>query len=170
MCIQFSQTHRLFVFPTPTWQPPTCHFAELSLQARRSHREWQHRFLIYKSQKDRFNIHEQSVPPQQPISVTGGTVWWQHSDMKEKFCFHAFRNKMLHPPNSASVFPVLKYWIDPYFGEYWFPCLKNDRQTMLSCSLFVLWYNSNSRREENTSTLFYRSSSCLCFHHGKVQL
>lgn len=34
--------------------------------------EWQERFLIYKSQKDRFNIHEQSVPSQWAISVTGG--------------------------------------------------------------------------------------------------
>lgn len=33
---------------------------------------WQERFLIYKSQKDRFNIHEQSVPSQWAISVTGG--------------------------------------------------------------------------------------------------
>lgn len=56
--------------------------SKLSTMALRSHDLWQRLFLIHKSQKDQFKIHEQSVLLQPVISVTVGQ--WRHGATERK--------------------------------------------------------------------------------------
>lgn len=90
ICFGSDQTQHMFVYPALTLLYPVCHFAWQSLQAihhgTRLHNLWQRLFLIHKSQKDQFKIHEQSVLQQPLISVTVGQ--WRHG---------ATERKVLHP-------------------------------------------------------------------------
>lgn len=83
------QTQHMFIYPALALRYPPCHFAWWSLRAiRRGSRFrnlWQRLFLIHKSQKDQFKIHEQSVLLQLVVSVTVGQ--WRH---RGKFCLHSF--------------------------------------------------------------------------------
>lgn len=86
------QTQHVFICPALALPRPPCHFAWRSLRAiRRGSRSrdlWQRLFLIHKSQKDQFKIHEQSVLLQLVVSVTVGQ-WRQRG----KFCLHSFYRK-----------------------------------------------------------------------------
>lgn len=86
ICFGSDQTQHMFIHPALTWLYPVCHFAWQSLQAihhgTRLHILWQRLFLIHKSQKDQFKIHEQSVLLQPVISVTVGQ--WRHGATKRK--------------------------------------------------------------------------------------
>lgn len=86
ICLGSDQTQHMFIYPALTWLYPVCRFAWQSLQAirhgTRSHDLWQRLFLIHKSQKDRFKIHEQSVLLQPVISVTVGQ--WRHGATERK--------------------------------------------------------------------------------------
>lgn len=86
ICFGSDQTQHMFIYPAFTRLYPACHFAWQSLQAihhgTRSHDLWQRLFLIHKSQKDQFKIHEQSVPLQPVISVTVGQ--WRHGATERK--------------------------------------------------------------------------------------
>lgn len=83
------QTQHMFIYPALALLYPPCHFARRSLRAirrgSRSRNLWQRLFLIHKSQKDQFKIHEQSVLLQLVVSVTVGQ-WRQRG----KFCLHSF--------------------------------------------------------------------------------
>lgn len=76
ICFGSDQTEHMFIYSALTWLYSVCHFAWQPLQAihhgTRSQNLWQRLFLIHKSQKDQFKIHEQSVPQQPVISVTVG--------------------------------------------------------------------------------------------------
>lgn len=76
----------MFIYPALTWLYPVCHFAWQSLRAihhgTRLQDLWQRLFLIHKSQKDQFKIHEQSVLLQPVISVTVGQ--WRHGATERK--------------------------------------------------------------------------------------
>lgn len=82
----FDQTQHMFIYPALTWLYPVCHFAWQSLQAThygtRLRYLWQSLFLIHKSQKDQFKIHEQSVLQQPVISVTVGQ--WRRGATERK--------------------------------------------------------------------------------------
>lgn len=86
MCLGSDQTQHMFIYPAFTRLYPVCHFAWQSLQAIhhgiRSHDLWQRLFLIHKSQKDQFKIHEQSVLQQPVISVTVGQ--WRHGATEKR--------------------------------------------------------------------------------------
>lgn len=86
------QTQHVFIYPALALLYPPCHFAWRSLRAirrgSRSRNLWQRLFLIHKSQKDQFKIHEQSVPLQLVVSVTVGQ-WRQRG----KFCLHSFHRE-----------------------------------------------------------------------------
>lgn len=86
ICFGSDQTQHMFIYPALTWLYPVCHFAWQSLQAihhgTRLHDLWQRLFLIHKSQKDPFKIHEQSVLLQPVISVTVGQ--WRHGATERK--------------------------------------------------------------------------------------
>lgn len=80
------QTQHMFIYPALSLLYPVCHFAWRSLQA--IHHGtclcdlWQRLFLIHKSQKDQFKIHEQSVLLQPVISVTVGQ--WRNGATERK--------------------------------------------------------------------------------------
>lgn len=86
LCFGPDQTQHMFIYPALTLLYPVCHFAWQSLQAihhgTRLHDLWQRLFLIHKSQKDQFKIHEQSVLLQPVISVTVGQ--WRHGATERK--------------------------------------------------------------------------------------
>lgn len=89
LCMGPDQTQHMFIYPALALLYPPCHFAWRSLRAirrgSRSRNLWQRLFLIHKSQKDQFKIHEQSVLLQLVVSVTVGQ-WRQRG----KFCLHSF--------------------------------------------------------------------------------
>lgn len=89
LCMGPDQTQHMFICPALALLYPPCHFAWRSLRAirrgSRSRNLWQRLFLIHKSQKDQFKIHEQSVLLQLVVSVTVGQ-WRQRG----KFCLHSF--------------------------------------------------------------------------------
>lgn len=85
-CFGSDQTQHMFVYPALILLYPVRHFAWQSLQAihhgTRLHDLWQRLYLIHKSQKDEFKIHEQSVLQQLLISVTVGQ--WRHGATERK--------------------------------------------------------------------------------------
>lgn len=86
-CFGPDQTEHMFIYPALTLLLyPVCHFAWQSLQAihhgTRLRDLWQRLFLIHKSQKDQYKIHEQSVLLQLVISVTVGQ--WGHGATERK--------------------------------------------------------------------------------------
>lgn len=58
------------------------HFLSAICRGTASHNSWQRPFLIHKSQKDGYKIHEQSVLQQPVISVTVGQ--WRHAATERK--------------------------------------------------------------------------------------
>lgn len=180
MCLQFSQTERLFVYPCPNMAAPLvpfCRAIARSHPAKAPAWLWQEPCLIYKSQKDGFNIHEQSVPPQPVISETRGQC---NSDTKEKLCLRAFRKKRGSEKTPLSRQDTERCGNPNPAPNYALP-LPSAVQTLLGTRGRDGRTNCWRRKEQGLDSfpgslmrewrrnLFYGLDSCLCLHHGKVE-
>jgi len=87
---------------------------------------------------------------------------------KQKFCLHVFWTT-----SALYIFlcPQIFHWHIFFLGyayAYFFCDWQMTGRSFWTFLLQSVSYKHKSMREERMSIEFYRSNSCLCFHHGKV--